>query len=67
MATDPAETSGRCFCVDGLGQRLGPNAGGRLERGGGAVGRLVAGTALGAAGCVCGSWSRMRHQRAEAA
>jgi hypothetical protein len=48
-------------------QRLGPNAGGRLKRGGGAVGRLVAGTAFGVAGCVCGSWSRMRHQSAAAA
>jgi hypothetical protein len=48
------------------GQRLGPNAGGGLKRGGGAVGRLVAGTAFGVAGCVCGSWSRIRHQRAAA-
>src|SRR5215207_10103871 len=64
------------FCVGRLGQRLGPNPWGGAERDQGGcwlnglvVVRLVAGIASGVAGAwfgVCGSRSRIRHQRAAA-
>ena len=73
----PKHISGVVRCRTAGFQRLGPNAGGGgAERGTGGrwsrdvvVVHLVLGTALGVVGSrfgVCGSWSRMRHQRAAA-